>query len=173
MQTYGAKIDDSGLNVEIDQPLIHDAALGGTIDGGLTKSGTGTLLLGAVLLTPIPGPPTINNGTLALGTAAQIDVASAISTRHYRHLPNRRRHAYRGQYQRHTAPLTCTAGSTLNVTSIYQGTLTMGNNATLNIAAISGGYQAVGSISPVPEPATWAMLMLAAMGLGIYWRRSR
>jgi hypothetical protein len=31
----------------------------------------------------------------------------------------------------------------------------------------------LGSISPVPEPATWAMLMMAAMGLGIYWRRTR
>jgi len=28
-------------------------------------------------------------------------------------------------------------------------------------------------LSEVPEPATWAMLMLAAMGLGIYWRRRR
>jgi hypothetical protein len=28
-------------------------------------------------------------------------------------------------------------------------------------------------ISMVPEPSTWAMLVLAAAGLGIYWRRSR
>jgi hypothetical protein len=28
-------------------------------------------------------------------------------------------------------------------------------------------------LTQVPEPATWAMLMLAAMGLGIYWRRRR
>ena len=28
-----------------------------------------------------------------------------------------------------------------------------------------------GTISVIPEPATWVMLILAAMGLGIYWRR--
>ena len=66
------------------------------------------------------------------------------------------------------------AGSELNVKSLTANTITLGAGATLTIAAIPGGPSAGGmSISPVPEPATWAMLMLAAMGLGIYWRRSR
>ena len=35
----------------------------------------------------------------------------------------------------------------------------------MTINAIPGGPTAgIGSISPVPEPSTWAMLMLAAMG---------
>jgi autotransporter-associated beta strand protein len=65
------------------------------------------------------------------------------------------------------------SGSTLSVESIVSNTLNMGSGTTLDIKPIAGGYQAMGRISPVPEPATWAMLMLAAMGLGIYWRRTR
>ncbi|MGA2061378.1 MAG: PEP-CTERM sorting domain-containing protein, partial [Thermoguttaceae bacterium] len=62
----------------------------------------------------------------------------------------------------------------LTATSVVQNTLTIGAGATLTIAPIPGGPLAgLGSISPVPEPSTWALLMLAAMGLGIYWRRSR
>jgi autotransporter-associated beta strand protein len=65
------------------------------------------------------------------------------------------------------------SGSTLNVQSLNTGTLTIGAGTTVVIKAITGGPSAGGSISPVPEPATWVMLLLAAMGLGIYRRRSR
>ena len=64
------------------------------------------------------------------------------------------------------------AGAALTATSVEQNTVTIGAGATLTIAAIPGGWSAcTTSISPVPEPSTWAMLMLAAMGLGVYWRR--
>jgi len=42
----GAKLDDNSFAITIAQPLIHDAALGATPDGGLTKFGAGTLTLG-------------------------------------------------------------------------------------------------------------------------------
>ena len=81
-----------------------------------------------------------------------------------------------------TGNLTLSAGVNLTATSVAQNTITLGAGDTLTIAAIPGGpsaggsinpIPAGGSISPVPEPSTWAMLMLAAMGLGIYRRRSR
>jgi hypothetical protein len=66
------------------------------------------------------------------------------------------------------------AGAALSAASVSQNTLTIGAGATLTIAAISGGPSSGGSsLATVPEPATWAMLMMAAMGLGIYWRRRR
>ncbi|MGD0384401.1 MAG: autotransporter-associated beta strand repeat-containing protein, partial [Thermoguttaceae bacterium] len=65
VQTGGAKIDDGGFgNVQIDQPLIHAAALTGT-DGGLTKSGIGTLILTGT--NTYNGGTTVNAGTLQLG----------------------------------------------------------------------------------------------------------
>jgi hypothetical protein len=73
-----------------------------------------------------------------------------------------------------TGNTTLSASTQLTATSVVQNTLTIGAGSTLTIAAIPGGPLAgMGSISPVPEPSTWAMLMLAAIGLGIYRRRSR
>jgi len=73
-----------------------------------------------------------------------------------------------------TGTTSLSASTNLTASSVVQNTLTIGAGSTLTIAAIPGGPTAgMGSISAVPEPSTWAMLMLAAMGLGIYWRRSR
>lgn len=41
----GAKIDTNSFDVTIGQALVHDPGLGATVDGGLTKSGNGTLSL--------------------------------------------------------------------------------------------------------------------------------
>ena len=62
----------------------------------------------------------------------------------------------------------------MTASSVAQDTLNIGSGATFTIAPAAGGaLSATGTLTAVPEPSTWAMLMLAAMGLGMYWRRSR
>jgi autotransporter-associated beta strand protein len=62
VQSGGAKIDDGGFAVTIAGPLIHDPTLGATQDGGLIKSGAGTLTLAST--NTFTGPTIVSNGTL-------------------------------------------------------------------------------------------------------------
>ncbi len=73
------------------------------------------------------------------------------------------------------AAVSVAAGSNkLLASSIVCNTLTVGAGAEITIKPLPGGPLAgMGSLSAVPEPSTWAMLVLAAIGLGIYRRRSR
>ncbi len=65
VQAGGALIDTQAFSVTIAAPLVHDTALGATLDGGLTKIGAGTLTLtGASTYT---GGTFVKNGMLALG----------------------------------------------------------------------------------------------------------
>jgi fibronectin-binding autotransporter adhesin len=138
----------------------------------LTKSGAGKwVLAGANTYT---GATTVSAGTLELSSTGQIDAASAITTA-----------ASTATFQvnggTHTVgtisgpgKTNLLANSTVTATSVVQSSVTLGNGATLTIAPIAGGPQSdSSSLSAVPEPTTWTMLLLAAMGLGIYWRRSR
>jgi hypothetical protein len=71
-----------------------------------------------------------------------------------------------------TGSLLIDAGSSLTATSVTQNTVTLSVGARLTITPIPGGPSAgASSISSVPEPSVWVMLMLAALGLGVYWRR--
>ena len=73
-----------------------------------------------------------------------------------------------------TGNTTLGSGASLTANSMIQNTVTLGIGARITIAPIPGGPTAgASSLTAVPEPSTWAMLMLAAMGLGMYWRRSR
>ncbi|MEX1048448.1 MAG: autotransporter-associated beta strand repeat-containing protein [Akkermansiaceae bacterium] len=66
----GALINDGGFLIEIPQPLIHDSVLGATPDGGLTKSGAGTLTLsGANTYT---GNTTVSAGALDLAATGSL-----------------------------------------------------------------------------------------------------
>lgn len=72
----GAKIDDGGFTVTISQRLIHEAALGATLDGGLTKLGAGALTLAGT--NTYAGPTAINAGTLALAGSGSISSSTNI-----------------------------------------------------------------------------------------------
>jgi autotransporter-associated beta strand protein len=64
VKSGGAKIDDAGFAITINQPLLHDPTLGATPDGGLIKLGSGTLTLGG--LNTYTGPTIVSNGTLMI-----------------------------------------------------------------------------------------------------------
>lgn len=62
----GAKIDTNGNNITVAQGLLHSGAA--ATDGGLTKSGSGTLTLSGV--NTYTGNTTIENGTFSLADNA-------------------------------------------------------------------------------------------------------
>ena len=71
----GAIIDPAGFNVTISSPLVHDATLGASADGGLTvNDNTGLGMLTLTANNTYTGNTTITAGTLQLG--APSDVAS-------------------------------------------------------------------------------------------------
>ena len=74
VQAGGAKIDSNNFDITIDQALIHDSALGATLDGGLTKSSAGTLTLTAA--NTYTGNTTISGGTLKLTGSGRLGSGS-------------------------------------------------------------------------------------------------
>ncbi|MFT3786305.1 MAG: autotransporter-associated beta strand repeat-containing protein [Tepidisphaeraceae bacterium] len=72
VKASGAIVDTNGLAVTIAQPLLHDASLAATADGGVTKLGAGTLTLSGT--NTYTGTTTIAAGTLRLVSDAQSPV---------------------------------------------------------------------------------------------------
>jgi autotransporter-associated beta strand protein len=65
----GAVVNDGGFAITIGQALAHSAVGGdNATDGGLTKSGAGTLILSGA--NSYNGPTTVNTGTLIVTTAS-------------------------------------------------------------------------------------------------------
>ncbi len=59
----GAIFDTNTFSISTAQAFVHDAALGGTADGGLTKKGAGTLTLSGT--NTYTGKTMVQNGTLS------------------------------------------------------------------------------------------------------------
>ena len=76
VQVGGAKVDTNTFDITIGQALVHDATLGATPDGGLTKSSTGKLTL--TNTNTYTGGTAIKNGSLALDGAARILATSSV-----------------------------------------------------------------------------------------------
>jgi fibronectin-binding autotransporter adhesin len=122
--------------------------------GSLACPGPGTVIITSPTVS-FSGNTTVNSGTLQINSPVGASVVL---------------HAVSGGGKLGIGDGTIATSVTAD--SVNMNTVTIGAGATLTIAAIPGGPLAgFGSIAPVPEPSTWAMLMLAAMGLGIYWRR--
>jgi autotransporter-associated beta strand protein len=71
VQAGGAIIDDNGFTGAINMPLLHDATLGVTPDGGLTVIGSGTVTLGGI--NTYTGNTIVGAGTLALSGAGAVN----------------------------------------------------------------------------------------------------
>ena len=68
----GANINTNGFNITINTSLQHAASLGGTVDGGLTKSGSGTLTFPITLINTYTGNTTLLGGTLNISSPSAL-----------------------------------------------------------------------------------------------------
>jgi len=119
VQAGGAIIDDGGFAVTNPLPLRHDATLGSSPDGGLTKLDTGTLALTAT--NTYTGNTVVGAGTLALAGNGSISNSASISLN----------------------------GSTLDASGRSDGTLTVAAAQTLSgNGTMAGNLILNGTISP-------------------------
>ncbi|MGA2062796.1 MAG: endonuclease/exonuclease/phosphatase family protein, partial [Thermoguttaceae bacterium] len=137
---YSLTLDNNGTVSSINIAGNQTISAPFVLNNDATMTGIGTLNLAG----GITGPHTLNvtSGTL---------IASSISL--------------------DKLILGATTPTQITTKSIDVNTLCIDANATLTISAIPGGPLAMGKLSsPVPEPSTWAMIILAVMGLYVYWR---
>ena len=128
VKSGGAIIDTNTFNITIDQVLRHDAGLGATPDGGLTKQSAGTLTLTAA--NTYTGTTTVNGGVLAFAGGGTLAAGAAITVGSGATL----RFDKNDTFGNHTA----TVSQTITVNG---GTITNGGNffTTLGAVTLNGG----------------------------------
>jgi autotransporter-associated beta strand protein len=176
--TGGGVIEVSGLSKTLTVAPLSSTAI--TIEGPLTVQGSGTLCIDLAEAPTITATQTLTIAggasptTLNAGGSADPFTSGAVSLDVVNNgnfnitAGSKKVGALSG-----TGNTLLAAGTQLTADSIAQNTLTIGAGSKLTIAPIGGGPLAdAGTLNAVPEPSTWAMLMLAVMGLGMYWRRA-
>ena len=137
---YSLTLDNNGMVSSIDVAGNQTISAPLVLNNDATMTGNGTLNLTG----GITGPHTLKSQAERLSHQASPSISLSLA------LPPQ---------------------SQITVDSIDCNTLCMSANSTLTIRAIPGGLQASRNLlSPVPEPSTWAMIILAVMGLYVYWR---
>jgi autotransporter-associated beta strand protein len=178
-QQIGSLSGNAGSSVTLGTGLLsvnsaNSTTFAGVISGAggsIAKNGSGTLTLSDV--NTYTGGTSINDGILELASTGQIAASSGISTGLTGDL--------RVNGGTHTVANISGTGITelinqadLTVSSIAQGTITLGPGSTLTIAAIPGGPLAdLPPLTPVPEPSAFILLGMGAMSLLAYTRRVR
>jgi alpha-galactosidase len=128
VKSGGAFIDTNGKTNSFAEPLLHDPGLGSTPDGGLTKNGSGSLLLAAAV--GYTGSTIVNAGTLALTGSVALT---------------------------NSPLLTVAAGATLDASGRSDQTLTLVNGETLNgNGSLNGSVvsSAGSTVAPSGSPGT-------------------
>jgi MYXO-CTERM domain-containing protein len=135
----GANIDTNGFNTNINTVLAHDSGLGATLDGGLTKRGSGILTLGGA--STYTGATLISAGTLALASTGSI--ASTQIT-----------NASGATFDvSAVSGYTLGSGKTLTNNGTMNGSFTVASGATLNGSGTFSGAVAVnGNLNPGNSP---------------------
>jgi autotransporter-associated beta strand protein len=184
VENLGALRLESNANQKGLVTLMNNSSIGvnlydGTISGsigesgdsfGFTKQGNAKLILAGI--NTYTGDTNVDNGILELAATGQISIYSHISTAASTTFQvNGGTHAVGAISGAGNTSIM--AGSTVTAISIAQNTLTIGIGSKLTIASVGSFQPCSASVSVVPEPSISAMLVLAFMGLGLYWQRNR
>lgn len=182
----GAKIDTNNNSITIAQPLLH-STIGGdaTTDGGLLKSGSGTLTLAGI--NTYNGGTIVNFGTLATSGSGTLGTGNVTLTNTSGVVLTLGSAVSFGD----TATLRFGAATTISIgfsgndvlggitngtTAITSSTYTVSQlDSFFSVSSFVDSFGGTGKlvvISPVPEPSTWTM-MAGGIGMLLAFRRRR